>query len=62
MGDLHLLENAVGLVLGFIGFKMILEYNGYEIPTSASLCIVAALLGSGVVHSYILPSPETSDD
>jgi predicted tellurium resistance membrane protein TerC len=62
MGDLHFLETAVGLVLGFIGSKMILEYIGYEIPTTTSLCTVAALLGGGVVLSYILPAPSKGSD
>ena len=62
MGDLHFLENAVGLVLGYIGSKMILEYNGFEIPTSTSLCVVASLLAGGVALSYILPEPESADE
>merc|ERR1712087_1060771 len=46
--DLKYLEPAVGIVLGFIGSKMIAEYFGYEIPTQLALGIVATLLGTGI--------------
>ncbi|KAL9179892.1 hypothetical protein ACHAXT_007862 [Thalassiosira profunda] len=46
--DLKYLEPAVGIVLGFIGSKMIAEYLGFEIPTEAALAVVASLLSGGV--------------
>jgi predicted tellurium resistance membrane protein TerC len=46
--DLLYLEPAVALVLGFIGGKMVVEYAGYEIPTSVALCIVASVISTGV--------------
>lgn len=46
--DLKYLEPAVGIVLGFIGAKMIAEYFGAEIPTEAALGVVATLLSGGV--------------
>ena len=46
--DLKYLEPAVGIVLGFIGSKMIAEYFGAEIPTEAALGVVATLLSGGV--------------
>eukprot|EP00584_Thalassiosira_punctigera_P005501 CAMPEP_0172525880 /NCGR_PEP_ID=MMETSP1067-20121228/897_1 /TAXON_ID=265564 ORGANISM="Thalassiosira punctigera, Strain Tpunct2005C2" /NCGR_SAMPLE_ID=MMETSP1067 /ASSEMBLY_ACC=CAM_ASM_000444 /LENGTH=399 /DNA_ID=CAMNT_0013309263 /DNA_START=124 /DNA_END=1323 /DNA_ORIENTATION=+ len=46
--DLKYLEPAVGIVLGFIGSKMIAEYFGIEIPTEAALAVVATLLSGGV--------------
>lgn len=46
--DLEYLDTAVGAVLGFIGFKLIGEYVGFEISEIASLGIVASLLGVGV--------------
>jgi len=52
--DLKYLEPSVALVLGFIGAKMIAEYFGVCIPTSTSLAVVAAFLGSGVGLSVLL--------
>jgi len=46
--DLKYLEPAVGIVLGFIGSKMIAEYFGFEIPTEAALGVVAFFLSGGV--------------
>ncbi|KAL7539427.1 hypothetical protein ACHAWF_006402 [Thalassiosira exigua] len=46
--DLKYLEPAVGVVLGFIGSKMIGEYFGYEIPTEAALGVVLFFLSGGV--------------
>ena len=42
--DLKYLEPAVGIVLGFIGGKMIAEYFGAEIPTEYALGVVAFFL------------------
>ena len=57
MDDLHLLEKAVALVLGFIGVKLVLEFGGVEVPTGVSLEVVALLLGGGVAGSFLLPDP-----
>lgn len=46
--DLEYLEPAVGLVLGFIGAKMIAEYFGAVIPTEVALAVVATFLSGGV--------------
>lgn len=46
--NLKYLEPAVGIVLGFIGSKMIAEYFGAEIPTEAALGVVAFFLAGGV--------------
>lgn len=46
--DLKYLEPAVGIVLGFIGCKMIAEYFGAEVPTNVALAVVASLLSGGV--------------
>mmetsp|Transcript_8940 Transcript_8940/g.15526 ORF Transcript_8940/g.15526 Transcript_8940/m.15526 type:complete len:377 (-) Transcript_8940:156-1286(-) len=46
--DLKYLEPAVGIVLGFIGSKMIAEYFGYEIATEYALAVVAFFLSGGV--------------
>lgn len=46
--DLKYLEPAVGIVLGFIGSKMIAEYFGVEVPTELALGVVATFLSGGV--------------
>ncbi|EJK75512.1 hypothetical protein THAOC_02764 [Thalassiosira oceanica] len=46
--DLKYLEPAVGVVLGFIGSKMIAEYFGTEVPTEIALGVVATVLSGGV--------------
>jgi len=51
--DLKYLEPAVGLVLGFIGVKMVLEYFGYCIPTQIALGVVATSLSGGVGLSVL---------
>jgi len=51
--DLKYLEPAVGIVLGFIGSKMVAEYFGAEIPTSAALGVVAFFLSGGVGLSVL---------
>ena len=44
---------SVALVLGFIGGKILIEYLGVDIPTSTSLGIVVAILGTGVAASLL---------
>lgn len=59
--DLEYLDTAVGGVLGFIGFKLIGEYLGFEISELVSLAIVASMLGVGVgtsLHKKSKESPE----
>ena len=51
--DLKYLEPAVGIVLGFIGSKMVAEYFEAEIPTSAALGVVAFFLSGGVGLSVL---------
>lgn len=57
VAELEYLQTAVALVLGFVGAKLCLEVGlDIEIPTLASLGIVAGLLGGGVAASLWLPS------
>mmetsp|Transcript_21514 Transcript_21514/g.64001 ORF Transcript_21514/g.64001 Transcript_21514/m.64001 type:complete len:308 (-) Transcript_21514:59-982(-) len=49
--DLPFLETAIGAVLVFLGAKMFGEAAGIAISTTASLCIVFALLGAGALAS-----------
>mmetsp|Transcript_57022 Transcript_57022/g.133797 ORF Transcript_57022/g.133797 Transcript_57022/m.133797 type:complete len:384 (-) Transcript_57022:19-1170(-) len=60
--QLEYLEPAVGLVLAFIGAKMIAEFFGMDIAEEASLAVVISLLGSGVAASYMFPSEEEEEE
>lgn len=61
VAKLEYLQTAVALVLGFIGAKLCVEVGlDIEIPTVASLGVVAGLLGGGVAASLLLPSKEES--
>eukprot|EP01023_Acetabularia_acetabulum_P019467 TRINITY_DN19924_c1_g3_i1.p1 TRINITY_DN19924_c1_g3~~TRINITY_DN19924_c1_g3_i1.p1 ORF type:complete len:154 (+),score=14.86 TRINITY_DN19924_c1_g3_i1:375-836(+) len=54
MSQLKYLDKSVALVLGFIGVKMIADFQGLEISTEASLIIVASILSCGVAASFLL--------
>ncbi|XP_042046074.1 thylakoid membrane protein TERC, chloroplastic-like [Salvia splendens] len=58
MADLEYLQPAIGVVLGFIGCKMILEFFGLHISTEVSLGLVATSLTSGVLLSLLKKSTE----
>ena len=58
VNDFQYLRPAIALVLGFIGAKLIGEFVGVEISTTASLAIVATTLGGGVGASVLLKEPE----
>ncbi|XP_016442945.1 thylakoid membrane protein TERC, chloroplastic isoform X2 [Nicotiana tabacum] len=51
MAELEYLQPCIGVVLGFIGFKMILDFFGYHVSTEASLGVVATCLSAGVLLS-----------
>ncbi|KAJ0503219.1 putative integral membrane protein TerC [Helianthus annuus] len=56
MGELEYLQPAIGVVLGFIGFKMILDFFGYHVSTEVSLGCVATTLSAGVLLSLFKKS------
>lgn len=61
MGELEYLQPAIGVVLGFVGTKMIFDFFGYHIPTEASLAIVTTCLSGGVILSLRKASKEEGD-
>ncbi|CAM0957979.1 unnamed protein product [Alopecurus aequalis] len=61
MSELEYLQPAVGIVLGFIGTKMIFDFCGYHIPTEASLAIVTTCLSGGVILSLRKAATEERD-
>ncbi|PQQ17473.1 thylakoid membrane protein TERC chloroplastic isoform X2 [Prunus yedoensis var. nudiflora] len=50
MSDLEYLQPSIGVVLGFIGCKMILDYFGFHVSTEVSLGFVATSLSAGVLE------------
>ncbi|KAL9685098.1 hypothetical protein QQ045_022545 [Rhodiola kirilowii] len=56
MSDLEYLQPAIGIVLGFIGSKMIVDFFGYHVSTEVSLGVVAATLSAGVLLSLLKKS------
>ncbi|XP_062117078.1 thylakoid membrane protein TERC, chloroplastic isoform X2 [Humulus lupulus] len=53
MSDLVYLQPSIGVVLSFIGCKMILDFFGFHISTEISLGFVATSLSAGVVLSLL---------
>ncbi|XP_020585448.1 thylakoid membrane protein TERC, chloroplastic isoform X2 [Phalaenopsis equestris] len=53
MSELKYLQPAIGVVLGFIGAKMIFDFFGYHITTEVSLGFVAASISSAVLLSIL---------
>ncbi|KAL4605255.1 hypothetical protein ACB092_09G015900 [Castanea dentata] len=56
MSDLEYLQPSIGIVLGFIGCKMILDFFGFHVSTEASLGVVATCLSGGVLLSLVKKS------
>jgi TerC family integral membrane protein len=46
--ELEYLEQAVAIVLGFVGIKLVGEYFGMDMPASTSVAVILAVLGGGV--------------
>ena len=57
--DLAYLETAVGLILGFIGAKIVGSFVGVDISTTASLIVVIGTMSGGIAASYAFP-PSTA--
>ncbi|XP_022143941.1 thylakoid membrane protein TERC, chloroplastic isoform X3 [Momordica charantia] len=53
MSELKYLQPSIGVVLAFIGSKMILDFFGFHVSTEASLGFVATSLGTGVLLSLL---------
>ncbi|MDO9170884.1 MAG: TerC/Alx family metal homeostasis membrane protein, partial [bacterium] len=54
MGRFHYLKVGLGLVLAFVGVKMLLVDVG-KLPVAVSLGVIAALLGGSIVASLLRP-------
>jgi len=56
MDKFRFLKYGLGLVLAFIGVKMLIS-GWFEVPIGISLGAVVALLGGSVILSFIFPAP-----
>ncbi|KAJ9694611.1 hypothetical protein PVL29_010204 [Vitis rotundifolia] len=56
MSELEYLQPSIGVVLGFIGCKMISDFFGFHVSTETSLGFVATSLGAGVLLSLMKKS------
>jgi tellurite resistance protein TerC len=60
MGRFHYLKVGLGLVLAFVGVKMLLADVG-KLPVAVSLGVIAALLGGSIVASLLRPVSESGE-
>jgi tellurite resistance protein TerC len=65
MGRFHYLKYGLGLVLAFVGFKMV-GSAWFKVPIGVSLGVIATLLGGSVAASWLFPpkpeAPVASSD
>ena len=54
MGKFHYLKYGLGLVLAFVGLKMLLS-EWWHMPIALSLGVILALLGGAVLASWLFP-------
>jgi len=57
MKQFHYLQVGLGLVLAFVGVKMLLV-EVYQVPIGMSLGVIAALLAGSMIASLLLPPAE----
>ncbi|MFT3784447.1 MAG: TerC family protein [Nibricoccus sp.] len=55
MGKFYLLKPALGIVLAFVGLKMLLAHTPYKIDTALSLAVVIGVLTAAVIASLLRP-------
>lgn len=55
MDKFHYLRIGLGVVLGFVGVKMLLGHTPYKIDTVVSLVVVAAVLTASIAASWMWP-------
>lgn len=61
VNEFEYLQSAIGIVLGFIGGKLVLSYNGVEIASDVSLVVVASALSIGIGASVWKGKSEGKD-
>lgn len=61
MGKFHYLKYGLGLVLSFVGVKMVIV-DFYKFPIALSLAVIASLLTLSVVASLVFPPAAAKED
>ena len=51
----HLLKVGLGVVLSFVGVKMLLAHTAWKIDTAVSLGVIAVVLAASIVLSLVFP-------
>lgn len=57
MGRFHYLKTGFGVLLGFVGIKMLLAHSAWKIDTLVSLAVILLVLAASVVASLVWPKP-----
>jgi len=55
----HLLKVGLGVVLSFVGVKMLLAHTAWKIDTAVSLGVIAVVLAASIVLSLVFPKRAT---
>lgn len=61
MNRFHYLKVGLGLVLSFVGVKMVISER-YDIPIGISLAVVGGILAASVIASLLYPQPAAPGD
>lgn len=59
MHKFHYLKLGLGVILVFVGIKMLLAHTPYKLDTLLSLCVVGAILAFSVILSLLRPQTST---
>jgi tellurite resistance protein TerC len=57
MHKFHYLSVGLGVVLSFVGIKMLLSHTPYKIDTLVSLGVIVLILASAIIASWLRPPP-----
>jgi tellurite resistance protein TerC len=60
MGKFHYLKYGLGLILSFVGLKMLLS-EWWHLPISLSLGVIVLLLGGSIAASWLFPPKEKKE-
>jgi len=60
MDKFHLLKTGLGVVLTFVGVKMLLGHTEYKIDTMVSLGVIVTVLAASVIASLVWPKGNAS--
>jgi TerC family integral membrane protein len=60
VGRFRYLKPSLAILLAFVGVKMLLS-DVVEVPTYASLAVIVAILGAGIIASALHPEPKPAE-